>query len=103
MLRSIVPTEITRASSYCGQKGGYFSITEVHDKLCRKKILPCPTYGCTHTMERQYVDMHLAIECDFTVISCKYKRLGCYAELNRMDMRVHEVDDKLHLHMAIVT
>ena len=27
---------------HCGEKGTYASVTEDHDKVCNKKIVPCP-------------------------------------------------------------
>ena len=30
---------------HCGEKGTYASITEDHDKVCDKKIVPCPNKG----------------------------------------------------------
>jgi TNF receptor-associated factor 4 len=53
-------------------------------------------------MERQQVPEHVS-ECPHTVVSCKYKGIGCDAELERKDMAAHEHDDKLHLHMALDT
>jgi TNF receptor-associated factor 4 len=87
---------------YCGEEGTYASITQVHDLTCEKKILPCPNAGCGDTMERQQVPEHVS-KCPHTVVSCKYKGIGCDAELERKDMAAHEQDDKLHLHMALDT
>jgi TNF receptor-associated factor 4 len=87
---------------YCGKEGTYASITQVHDLTCEKKTLPCPNAGCGDTMERQQVPEHVS-ECPHTVVSCKYKGIGCDTELERKDMAAHEQDDKIHLHMALVT
>ena len=40
-------------------------------------------------------------KCDFALLSCKYRGLGCKVKVTRSDKAVHEEDDKLHLHMAI--
>jgi hypothetical protein len=74
---------------YCGEKGRYFSITQVHDLTCEKKTLPCPNAGCGDTMERQQVPEHVS-KCPHTVVSCKYKGIGCDAELERKDTNLFE-------------
>ena len=86
----------------CGEKGGYVSMTQDHDKSCKKQPVPCP--GCGDVVERQQVPEHVS-KCPHTVIPCKYKYkgIGCDAELERKDMAAHEQDDKLHLHMALDT
>ena len=81
----------------------YATITKVHDKICEKKILPCSNAECTQTMERQQITEHVRTQCPYTVISCKYKGIGCTSRLKRRDMAAHEEDDKLHLHMSIDT
>jgi hypothetical protein len=40
-------------------------------------------------------------KCPHTVISCKYKGIGCTSQLKRKDMPAHEQDDKLHLRIAL--
>ena len=84
----------------CGEKGGYVSMTHDHDKSCKKQPVHCP--GCGDAVERQQVPEHVS-KCPHTVIPCKYKGVGCDAELERKDMAAHEQDDKLHLHMALDT
>ena len=85
----------------CGERGTFHYITQVHYGVCGLQIISCPKVGCTDTMQRRHVKEHIATECDYTVITCKFKRLGCETELKRKDMTAHEEDDKLHLHMAI--
>ena len=70
--------------------------------VCAKKPLPCPNSGCGDTVEHQQVPGHVS-KCPHTVTPCKYKGIGCDAELERKDMAAHEQDDKLHLHMALDT
>ena len=36
---------------YCGEEGTYATITQIHDKTCRKKVISCPNKGCTETMQ----------------------------------------------------
>jgi hypothetical protein len=87
---------------YCGEKGTYATITEVHDKVCKMKRVPCPTDACRVKMQRQQVSEHVS-KCPHTVIPCKYEGIGCDKNLKRKDMTAHEQDDQLHLHMALET
>ena len=83
---------------YCGEKGTYAEITEVHDKICDKKIIPCHNAECKEIMQRRKVDEHVESECKYTVISCKYERTGCGVKRKRRDMAAHEQDNKqIHL------
>ncbi len=88
---------------YCGKKGTYATITQVHNKICQMKIVPCTYTGCHQTMRRHHIAKHVESECEYTVIACKHKSIGCETKLKRKDMAAHELDDKLHLHMAINT
>ena len=101
-LRRQCPHRDYACQSKCGEKGTYAYITDVHDKTCKMKILPCPNAGCATRIKRQEVSEHVS-KCPHTVIPCKYKGIGCDAELKREDMAAHEQDDKLHLHMALET
>ena len=87
---------------YCGEKGTYAHITQVHDKICELKILPCPN-ECTKTVPRQDIEKHVELECEYTVIACKYKNIGCTTEMKRGDMAAHEQDDSLHLSKVLNT
>ena len=87
---------------YCGEKGTYAHITKVHDEICELKILPCPN-ECTETMPRQDIEEHVELECEYTVITCKFKNIGCTTEMKRGDMAAHEQNDSLHLSKALDT
>ena len=88
---------------YCGEKDTYVAITQIHDKICGKKIISCPNVRCTETMQRQKIVNHVADECQYTEVSCKYTSIGCEVKIERKDMRAHEEDDKHHLHLALGT
>ena len=62
---------------YCEEIISYASIKEHHNKVCKKKILPCPNAGCSEEMQRQHLNEHVCNECAHTVIACKYKGIGC--------------------------
>ena len=89
---------------HCGEKDTYANITQVHDRVCEKKIIPCTNTECTETIERGKMKCHLD-DCDYTIIPCKYKNIGCDVELKRKDLPAHEEedDDKAHLHLALGT
>ena len=101
-LKNGCPNRDYTCQSKCGEEGTYAYITEVHDKTCKMKILPCPNDGCDTNIQCQQVSEHVS-KCPHTVISCKYRGIGCDTELKREDMAAHEQDDKLHLHMALET
>lgn len=53
-------------------------------------------------MEREKIANHVANDCGYTVITCKYENIGCEVKLKRHDMMEHEKgDDANHLHMAL--
>ena len=91
---------------HCGEKGTYASITEDHDKVCNKKIIPCPnkTSGCPLSMERGKTKQHVRSVCDYTEVACAYESLGCGVRMLRKDIKKHqENDDKVHLHLSLRT
>ena len=88
----------------CGEKGTHVSITQVHDGVCKKKLVPCPNSKCKEVIAREVVSRHVDHECGYTVVSCKYQDIGCDAKLKRHDMAEHEeggAGDRPHLHMAL--
>ena len=89
--------------SIVGEKGTYASIMQVHDNICKRKLLPCNNDKCLERMERQHLAEHVYFECPYTVIECKYKGIGCATALERKAMAAHEEDDKHHLRMALDT
>ena len=89
------------ACQYCGENGTYTSITVTHDEICPQKIIFCPNDGCIQIMQRQLIKKHLEI-CEYTLVLCKYKSIGCDAEMRRKDIAKHEEEkDKVHLHVAL--
>ena len=88
---------------HCGKKDTFTNITGIHDDVCDKKVLPCPNADCPDSMERAEIKQHLENDCEHTVISCKYERIGCDVKMKRKDMGAHEQDDKAHLHQVLNT
>ena len=88
---------------YCEKKDSYINITDVHDRKCEEKVIPCPNAECTETIKRLNLKNHLVKDCQYTVISCKLRSIGCDVEMKRKDMGAHEQDDKAHFHKALNT
>ena len=85
---------------YCGEKGTYANMIQVHENTCEMKIVSCPNADCTKTIQRRNAKRHID-ECDYSEIPCKYQRIGCDVKMMRKDMPAHEEEDKLHLRMAL--
>ena len=91
---------------YCGEKGTYTSITEDHDKVCNKKIVPCPNKGsgCPLSMERGKTKQHVWSVCDYTQVACTYESLGCGVTMLRKDVEKHEKDSReQHVDLSLVS
>ena len=91
---------------HCGENGTYASITEDHDKVCNKKIVPCPNKvsGCPLSMERGKTKQHVRSVCDYTKVACAYESLGCAVRMLRKDAEKHEKDaQEKHMKFSLVS
>ena len=91
---------------HCGEKGTYASITEDHDKVCDKKIVPCPNKesGCPLSMERGKTQQHVRSVCDYTEVACAYESLGCGVRMLRKDAEKHKREAReKHMDLALDT
>ena len=88
---------------FCAEKGTFATITQVHNSVCPKMIVTCESFGCEGIMPREHLQDHMKYECEYTVVSCKHKSIGCDAKLARRYMAAHEEDDMIHLGVAINT
>ena len=94
-------------NSTCTWKGTVATL-KMHGATCEFTLLPCPNQcqdnsnNIAHLM-RKDLPHHLERDCPNRVIACKYENIGCCKEFQRREMAVHELDDKIHLHMAIDT
>ena len=91
---------------HCGEKGTYASITEDHDKVCDKKIVPCPNKGsgCPLSMERGKTKQHVRSVCDYTEVACAYESLGCAVKMLRRDAEKHKREAReKHMDLALDT
>ena len=83
---------------HCGMKCAEI---ETHDEVCGMKEIPCPNTDCGASKLRRDMDEHVAKECLFTVVPCKFKDVGCDKEVRKKDLATHEQDTALHLHMVL--
>ena len=91
---------------HCGEKGTYDSITEDHEKVCDKKIVPCPNKGsgCPLSMERGKTKQHVRSVCDYTEVACAYESLGCGVRMLRKDAEKHRTEAReKHMDLALDT
>lgn len=81
----------------CGATGSYTNIVHT-GKVCPIK---CPSVGCTEVVAHQNIRRHLTT-CEYDLVSCKYRNIGCDAKLKRMDVSEHEGEnEKAHFCMAL--
>ncbi len=87
---------------YCQEKGTYVNITGVHDNKCNKKIISCPHSECVFQLKRGKMDDHVQTECEYGLVPCKYKNIGCKEVRTRKEMSHHEKDSvSSHLELAV--
>ena len=82
-------------------KDVYRVITGPHQDVCERKKVKCENKKCGFILERRLVLDHVAQDCDYTEVSCKYALLGCEKKMIRKDMKKHEEDHEGHLSLAL--
>ena len=85
----------------CSMKDMYRVITGPHQDVCERKKVKCENKECDCVLERRLVQDHVAQDCDFTEVSCKYALLGCEKKMIRKDMKKHEEHHEGHLSLAL--
>ena len=80
---------------HCNETGRYRECVTSHLQDCPMVIVPCPNEGCEQEMCSSLVQFHVATDCEFTVLPCRYST--CMAALPRRDLEAHESNYKLHL------
>ena len=91
---------------HCGEKGTYASIRDDHDKVCDKKLVPCPNKGsgCPLSMERGKTKQHARSVCDYTEVACAYESLGCGVRMLRKDVEKHKREAReKHMYFVLDT
>ena len=90
-LKSNCPERAYRCKlKYCGKKGTYAHITQVHVNTCERKIVTCPNAGCYKTMQRKNVERHNE-RCVYAEIPCpkECKDKNEIAHFMRKDLGKH--------------
>ena len=87
---------------YCGEEGRHCDITTSHLKSCTKLEVPCPNKGCSAKLPRCDIPEHCKT-CPLELVACKYSIIGCKDKLLRNELKDHEDNDQLHLHIAMET
>ena len=85
---------------HCLQMGRYSELVTSHLEKCPMVLTKCPNEGCTKMMFSPKIPAHVANDCPFTVLPCRYSEAGCKVQLPRKDLEEHEKDLKLHLQVA---
>ena len=85
---------------HCGEMELHSNRT-FHNRVCRKKLVSCPNYKCSMTMERENVPDHIENHCNYSEVACRYSSIGCQVRLRRKDLKNHEGDKKLHYPLAL--
>ena len=87
----------------CGDWGIFGERTTSHLENCPNRPTNCPNERCLEQVAYHRIDHHALKDCDYTILECKYRSIGCTASLMRKDIAGHEDDDKHHLHIALST
>ena len=86
---------------HCKAIGRYCDITgTTHLDTCPKLEVPCPNTDCKAIVPHCDLANHRS-KCQYEVVSCKYAEIGCKKKLLRNDLKQHENDGVLHLHLAV--
>ena len=57
--------------------------------------MECTNKECDCFLECRLVQDHVAQDCDYTEVSCKYALLGCEKKMIRKDIKKHDKDHGL--------
>ena len=87
----------------CHIKDAYRVITGPHQYVCERKKVECTNKDCDCVLERRLVQDHVAQDCDYTEVSCKYALLGCEKKMIRKDIKTHEADNDGHMCLALTS
>ena len=87
---------------HCKATGRYRDITTTHLGICPRVKVPCPNSECWASVPRCDLSKHRST-CQFEAVPCKYAEIGCKEVSLRKDLKQHENDVILHLHLAIET
>ena len=69
---------------YCGENKPYCQIKQGHNPI------KCPNSDCKKLVCSPLLNLHVTTECDFSLVDCKYKEIGCKERIMRKDVLQHE-------------
>ena len=95
--RHVTKATYSDVEEYCYEKA-----KKAHEEHCKKKRVSCPNSGCSRVLQRQNIKRHVD-NCEHTIHTCKYAKLGCDKRLKKPALIEHEQDDKFHLRIALDT
>ena len=88
----------------CKVTGPHVYMTEDHDKVCEKKVVPCPRTksGCSVRTQRDKIKQHLKFKCNYIEHCCEFESIGCMARIYRTEVETHtrEAREK-HIDLAM--
>ena len=87
---------------HCKRTGKHCDITTSHLETCTKLEVPCLNEGCNDRLPRCDIPEHRKT-CPFEEVTCKYATIGCEDKPLRKELKDHENNDQLHLHITMET
>lgn len=74
---------------YCNSfTSTYRDVADNHWPKCKSHPVPCPN-ECGKSPKRSELEMHVACECEQTIIQCDFANSGCEVKLPRIEMAAH--------------
>ncbi len=87
---------------HCGESDKYCNFAERHVKDCLMVPVRCPSPGCDVEIASGMILFHLLADCEFRLVECQFKEVGCTVRLLRQEMEEHErTEDKVHLKLTM--
>ena len=87
--------------SYCTLNYPYKDMAS-HRESCPKAPRSCKNKCSDRLFTEKELHSHLASNCPFVVVPCKYLFAGCEENLRRKEMKTHE-DSHMEEHLSLVT
>ena len=84
---------------HCKEMGEYQERTTSHLQTCPQVKVQCPNDECEASIPRCEVSTH-RLTCDYEPVSCKYAEVGCEERPLRKELKEHEKNAPLHLHVT---
>jgi len=85
---------------HCNEREKYSARVGSHLEQCPMVLVECPNEDCEVEICAALVSFHVAVECDYMLLECRYKTGGCTVWCLR-DLPKHEEDHKYHLKIVM--